>query len=393
MSESVGPFLGSIADSLSKNGRYTYSGASPQSVDRALGAAASLGLSLTILRLFSLAYTTVKGAGDAGDDVGKRNEATGLFYNYIRLWLRRFLLDEGEDLKALENNGGVAISGGAVITHQGSCHCESVAFEILAPRCLYAQDGPGKIQYKHTEVLASNFRVLNGKECLRTYYVDSKRSMSRGAHVFCERCGVHVLYAPCKNSATVFINVNCVSEGIRKVHTVGTLDTIADGVCAERQWDEVDQLSTISEVTEDSRFVNRLYRAESFLSSGVSNLKLLGLDEGFESSDSFSDKEPVSTPATAATYDSFSGTDSQVSGSILSPVEIGSTDATETKSIGSAVQLSVSTQSRSKSRHSASNYGTNLTTDAPQVRNKMKFFMEKHLSGSAPIDEGKKETQ
>jgi hypothetical protein len=361
-------------------------------VDRALGAAASLGLSLAILRFVVSAYKAAKRLEGGQDDRGGPKKETGgngeavsdAFYSYFRRLLRRFLLDDENDSATIgkEDDYDYNTAGdGAIITHQGSCHCESVQFEVLAPRCLAAQDGPGKIQYRHTQIKTSNFRVVKGEECLRTYYVVSQQSSSRGAHAFCERCGVHILYAPCKNSPTVRINVNCVAEGIRKVRMVSAPKTISDGAPVEGQWD--DQLSTISEVTGESRFMHQLQLAESTLSNGSNDWKgyqLYDRNEEFQSPDYMAHKSsfPV-TPGTPSTVDSFAASDSQFSALIIPAVEQDSI-ATETESTGSSTQVSNSTKPTRNCQQA---------TGTPQLRDQMRYFMSKHLSSSTKEEEKK----
>lgn len=125
-----------------------------------------------------------------------------------------------------------------------------------APRSFPVQEGPGKIRFRHTQIAASSFRLIAGSDCLQTYYVvaesietyensmqdrlpqpasesvsgclgmsswdhhlhsvmhkkprnangDSKKI---GAHSFCRRCGVHILYAPSSQSSKLEINVDC----------------------------------------------------------------------------------------------------------------------------------------------------------------------------------------
>jgi hypothetical protein len=369
---------------------------SPQagSVDRAIGAAASLGMSLAILRLVFSAFKAVKGVEGAAPNAdtsdlkptertkGYGGAVSDAFYGYIRRLLRKILLDETHDSGTLGNTleDPFTANDGVIITHQGSCHCESVRFEIIAPRCLAAQDGPGKIQYLHTHVKSSNFRVIVGQDCLKTYYVASRRSPSRGAHAFCERCGVHVLYAPCKDSSNLQINVNCIEEGIRKVRVVDTKNTISDGVPVEGQWDG-DQLSTISEVTQDSRLVVPLHHAESSLSNGISDWKAYQNYEQIEelpTQDSFAAQKsrfPV-TPATASTVDSFSAAaDSQLASSLMesASLPVGGMDSDVT-SVYSRMAQSVAGSSPRK------HVDYQQPTAIPELRDQMKYFMKKHLS-------------
>jgi hypothetical protein len=181
----------------------------------------------------------------------------------FRRTLRRILLDESEYIArapgAIADDSADAKDGseGPLVTYQGSCHCESIQFTVLAPNVLHAQDGPGKIQFRHVQVRASNFRVYAGFENLKTYYVAYRDSNNKGAHAFCERCGVHVLYAPSKSTPYVSINVRCLRDDKNcKIKLTSKKDGISSGIPVAGQFDNVnsDQLSTISEVTQPFHF-------------------------------------------------------------------------------------------------------------------------------------------
>mmetsp|Transcript_6657 Transcript_6657/g.19174 ORF Transcript_6657/g.19174 Transcript_6657/m.19174 type:complete len:543 (+) Transcript_6657:351-1979(+) len=189
----------------------------------------------------------------------------------IRRTMRRILLEESEFIArapsaATEETGdSEEPAEGSLVSYQGSCHCESIQFTVLAPRVLTAQDGPGKIQFRHTQVQAEHFRVYAGYEYLRTYYVFYHATGNKGAHAFCERCGVHVLYAPSKTTPYLSINVRCFrEEDTGKMKLTSKKDGISDGIPVAGQFDNVnnvnvnvnfsDHLSTISEVTQPFHF-------------------------------------------------------------------------------------------------------------------------------------------
>jgi hypothetical protein len=112
----------------------------------------------------------------------------------------------------------------SAIIYEGSCHCQSVRFEMVAPKKLvvetYTETNPyNDVMHRYTKVRTSNFEITLGKDELMTYYVETnptkKRSYYRkqpnmGARSFCKRCGVHILYAPSKNSRVIHINITCV---------------------------------------------------------------------------------------------------------------------------------------------------------------------------------------
>lgn len=116
--------------------------------------------------------------------------------------------------------------GDNLVNYEGSCHCQAVRFEMVAPKELavetYTETSPyDDVMHRYTKVRASNFEITLGKEELKTYYVEptqtKKRSLYRkeepqmGARSFCKRCGVHILYAPSKSSAVMHINITCVT--------------------------------------------------------------------------------------------------------------------------------------------------------------------------------------
>jgi hypothetical protein len=220
-------------------------------LDSALGAAVSLGASLFLLRVAVYSYGTIRGTDDGTSKLS--------LMSWIRSLLRKLLLDDPNITTTIvsavpdqdEENDYT------IVSHQGSCHCESIQFEVLGPRTLMASTGPGKIQYHHTYIKTTNFRVTSGHEWVKTYYVFGGPNR-KGAHGFCERCGVHVLYAPSRNSPMLGINVNCIKPGgdgrSVRVRISQKVDGISDGFPADGQWDTSDHLSTISEVTQPFHF-------------------------------------------------------------------------------------------------------------------------------------------
>jgi len=386
LDSTLSSLLGSAATSaFSKGGEKRHGNLPTSSLDRALGAAASLGLSLAILRLVVHAYKAMKGLenseGHAGENGSPGSVLSSAIFGYMRRLLRNMLIDDGHDSTVDHYNDG------AMITHQGSCHCESVCFEAIAPRCLATQDGPGKIQFRRTEIKASKFKVVKGKECLNTYYVYCKRTSRTGAHAFCGRCGVHILYAPCKNSPTLYLNVNCMAEGIRKLRSTNTLATISDGTAVEGQWD--DQLSTISEVSAESTFMKRLYSQESALSVDSGDWKSYSLydaNDSLKTPGASTEAYPV-TPATPSTVDSFTAADSQMS-SVRLPTSDQDSLATDS---GSTISLNPPPQS-SMQRTPLPSSKPQPGFASPQIRDQMKYFMRKHLA-SPPAQKTSREEE
>ena len=270
-------------------------GMSLNQAEKAVNFSTITGTSLVALRVLLYAFRSARGSGNGNgnsledeisdcttpEDVITRRArtASGSLLDIFRRTLRKILLDESTTTTytsaaaaATATEPEESTTEGPLVAHQGSCHCESIQFTVLAPRGLTAQDGPGKIQFRHTRVRASNFRIHTGHEWLKTYYVYFPATGKKGAHAFCERCGVHILYAPSKSTPYLSINVRCLRDHgtTTKIKVTSTKDGISDGIPAVGQFDPIhnDQLSTISEVTQPFHFqMNNQYpdRHEQFL--------------------------------------------------------------------------------------------------------------------------------
>jgi hypothetical protein len=130
----------------------------------------------------------------------------------------------------------------SAIIYEGSCHCQSVRFEMVAPKKLvvetHTETNPyNDVMHRYTKVRTSNFEITLGKDELMTYYVETNPTKKRsyyqkqpnmGARSFCKRCGVHILYAPSKNSPVMQINITCVSiSSVEAQSPVTTTSTTA----------------------------------------------------------------------------------------------------------------------------------------------------------------------
>lgn len=377
-SQSVAPILGSMATAIKASLKNP---GTAGSADRALGAAASLGLCLAILRVVGSAYGASSRL-ENGDQFDGANAASSssagtlshFIMSYMRTFLRRILLAEDADVMEDELDPNPS----SCITHAGSCHCDSVVFEVVAPRSLQARDGIGKIQYRHTKVKTSNFKVFKGQEYLKTYYVVSNGTYDRGAHAFCQNCGVHILYAPWKNSPHLFINVNCLAEGIRKVRLDRGADNILDAVPADGQWDAQ---STVSEVSGDSRW--NIFQHQESTGSGASTT-----DTTTWKYDRTIDEHSVVSPPSLSEF-SYSKKSHQFS---LSPALTAATESQISSDASSLMRIEGddSTVRSYKSTRTATSISLNplnprLESPAeqqlsPAMRDQMKKFMKKHLS-------------
>jgi hypothetical protein len=365
------------------------------------------------------------------DSALSRPSASHSLLGIFRRFLRRLLLDDptsvssttDQDVPVPASNENDVMSPGddRVISHQGSCHCESIQFQFLAPRLLAAREGPGKIQYRHAQINAANFRIYAGHECLKTYYV-YRNNARKGAHAFCERCGVHILYAPSKRTPLLNINVNCLEgNGVSKIRILSTEHAISEGFPADGQWDTSDQLSTISEVTQPFHFQLNHMRADSgdwnsyrSAPSGPYSVGGNDDDDDYEGDSNSAPVKKVSVPpATPSTISSSTVEMERVYGSHHVPLKMTAPNRTLTTagSSGNSVgpnsivddltndDMSLSDEASISSAHQklmASNsisirrinkssrpplYSTGTftsTASSPEMRNKMRYFMGKY---------------
>ena len=79
--------------------------------------------------------------------------------------------------------------------YYGSCHCESVCFEIDGPIERVVECNCSICSKKgalHHTVEPSNFRLLCGQKCLGAY----RFGTGEATHHFCTVCGIHVFARP-----------------------------------------------------------------------------------------------------------------------------------------------------------------------------------------------------
>lgn len=375
--------LSSVGDLILKSQKGLSLSSTNPSIDQAFGVAATLGLSVTIARW-------LLGAGNQrqipNEEIRDRNGRViavqgGIIFaiaSFFRRSMRRLLLS-AEELRhydSLAFSDEVMIIDGSIITHQGSCHCQSVRFEMKAPRTLIVKEGPGKIQYRHTEVKNSSFRITRGQNTLKTYYVFTDDGQDRGGHVFCERCGCHVLFAPSRNSPLLLVNVNCMDAGIRKIRVVDQNSSLSPGA-PFGQWD--DQMTTISEVTRDPQIMSHSsaqLRYEA-MSDTSSEWKLYDEVERLDPSKQRAYFAPPQTPTTVSSY---TGTNVESDTKSLPPYTIqqkGSdyeTIMTESDFFDSRSEIPFGDRSVASAAPSIS------SKHLPTIRDQMKYYMKKHSS-------------
>lgn len=387
--------LSTVGDIILRSRRNLNLSSTNPSIDQAFGVAATLGLSVTIAR-WLLGVGQHRQIRDEEHRDGRVIVVPGgimfAIASFIRRSLRRLLLS-AEELRhydSLAFPDELHIVDGSIITHQGSCHCQSVRFEMKAPRTLIAKDGPGKIQYRHTEVKNSNFRITRGQNTLKTYYVFTDDGQDRGGHVFCERCGCHVLFAPSRNSPQLLVNVNCMDAGIRKVRVVDKNSHLSPG-STFGQWD--DHNTIISEVTRDPQIMSHsseIARDSHMMSHSSAQLRYESVSDTssewklydeVERLDPSTHRSYYAHPQTPTTVSSYTGVETDIQSLPPFRIQQRGTDyetiITESDFFDSRSEIAFGDRSVSSIASPIS------SKHLPQLRDKMKYYMKKHSSQSS----------
>ncbi len=99
------------------------------------------------------------------------------------------------------------------VVHRGGCHCGRVRFEVEAPQDLELTECNCSMcrrsGYLHLIVPRSRFRLLAGREALRSYRFHT----GVAEHLFCETCGIKSFYVPRSHPDGVSVNARCVDPG------------------------------------------------------------------------------------------------------------------------------------------------------------------------------------
>lgn len=94
-------------------------------------------------------------------------------------------------------------------SHSGSCYCERVKFEIIAPRNLKAVDIPSKLRFPRVSIPFTDFYLLCEESILSISY---KKAVQYGMNIFCSYCGVQIMYSPSENPIYIQINADCLDH-------------------------------------------------------------------------------------------------------------------------------------------------------------------------------------
>lgn len=111
-----------------------------------------------------------------------------------------------------------------MITHQGSCHCGRVRFEVQAPAHLELEECNcsmcSRLAYLHLIVPAARFKLLSGAEVLTSYTFNTGTAQ----HLFCSVCGIKSFYVPRSHPEGFSINARCLNMSTVTRTTVKAVD-------------------------------------------------------------------------------------------------------------------------------------------------------------------------
>ena len=107
-----------------------------------------------------------------------------------------------------------------MITHTGGCHCGLVRFEVVAPAKFEVTNCNcsmcSKAGYLHLIVPADRFKLVSGREALRTYTFNT----GTAKHLFCSVCGIKSFYVPRSHPDGFSVNARCLDEGTVQEMTI-----------------------------------------------------------------------------------------------------------------------------------------------------------------------------
>ncbi len=104
--------------------------------------------------------------------------------------------------------------------YRGSCHCQTVTFEVDCPEEIEVEDCNcsicSKTGFLHLIVPKSQFKLLTGEEQLALYTFNTGVAQ----HTFCKVCGNKAFYIPRSNPDGIDINVRCLDDKPKSIKVV-----------------------------------------------------------------------------------------------------------------------------------------------------------------------------
>src|SRR5438105_10739621 len=95
--------------------------------------------------------------------------------------------------------------------HQGSCHCNTVQFELDADITYGVQCDCSICKRKNAIMLrlpADKFRLIRGEEALSLYQWNTRAAK----HYFCKHCGIYTHHQPRTRADMVGVNLGCIDD-------------------------------------------------------------------------------------------------------------------------------------------------------------------------------------
>ena len=93
--------------------------------------------------------------------------------------------------------------------HKGSCHCNSVAFEVDGDLSSGVQCDCSLCKRKNAIMLripAEKFRLLKGEDALTLYQWNTRVAK----HYFCKHCGIYTHHQPRSRPDMIGVNMGCI---------------------------------------------------------------------------------------------------------------------------------------------------------------------------------------
>jgi len=348
-----------------------------RSLDRTVGAAATLGMAYIIVQLVG---TYMRG----------REESTDSCLEFIARKIKRLIDLSYNPEERITSDPEERIT--SEVVHRGACHCRSVVFKFRAPQYINARDGKGKIHYPHIRVIASKFKIVTGEEVLKMYYIQALSDLSNGvdptnaAFSFCSRCGVHMLHAPSSHSSYLDVNVDCLdSDRRRKLNFSSGEEDLSTGVPIVDQWREKDDSLDEQSEIDTSRLLLFGQTLSGSIDGSASAEERQYLQERWISStpQSFQKNLPSTwlpeTPSTVAASSNESYQTNRIQSDIIEDGGIfcGGSDTSSTRQPVSFRESSVTSKINSTTDDSPQ---TSSSRTTPMMRDQLKYYISKHVS-------------
>ena len=103
-------------------------------------------------------------------------------------------------------------------SHDGSCHCGAVSFQVFTSSSIKVLECNcsicSKTGFLHLIVPASRFKIIEGLDSLTTYTFNT----GVAKHTFCKICGVKPFYVPRSHPDSYSVNLRCIDRsGFEKI--------------------------------------------------------------------------------------------------------------------------------------------------------------------------------